>query len=131
MSQLCVSAHSGFPSYSFTNVPRTPSLHPLDTFPSLSILSLQPLLPSLSFHFSLLYPSSLLSPTLTTYTFSTSAPPTFSHSLTGLSPFAGNQKTMTMANISLVKLSLPQQYFADVSQEAKNFIKQLLVQQER
>ena len=49
--------------------------------------------------------------------------------LTGLSPFAGDTKQETYLNISQVNLDFPEEYFADISPEAKDLIRKLCVKE--
>ncbi|XP_012267932.2 calcium/calmodulin-dependent protein kinase type II-like isoform X2 [Athalia rosae] len=47
--------------------------------------------------------------------------------LSGLSPFMGDTDVETMANVTIAKYDFDDEAFAEISQEAKNFIKSLLV----
>ena len=47
--------------------------------------------------------------------------------LTGHSPFAGETKQETFFNISQVNLDFPEDLFCDVSNEAQDFIRKLIV----
>ena len=46
--------------------------------------------------------------------------------LTGLSPFAGEDKQETCYNVSLAALDFPEEYFKNISHTAQDFIKRLL-----
>ena len=46
--------------------------------------------------------------------------------LTGLSPFAGDDKQETCYNVSLASLDFPEEYFKNISHTAQDFIKRLL-----
>lgn len=46
--------------------------------------------------------------------------------LTGLSPFAGEDKQETCYNVSLASLDFPEEYFKNISHTAQDFIKRLL-----
>ena len=47
--------------------------------------------------------------------------------LTQCSPFAGEDKQVTFCNITTVQLDFPDNLFADISDEAQDFIKKLLI----
>lgn len=46
--------------------------------------------------------------------------------LTGLSPFAGEDKQETCYNVSLGALDFPEDYFKNISHTAQDFIKRIL-----
>ena len=50
----------------------------------------------------------------------------FNYRLTGLSPFAGDDKQETCYNVSLAALDFPEDYFKNISHTAQDFIKRLL-----
>ena len=50
----------------------------------------------------------------------------FATRLTGLSPFAGEDKQETCYNVSLASLDFPEEYFKNISHTAQDFIKRLL-----
>lgn len=47
--------------------------------------------------------------------------------LTTCSPFAGEDKQITFSNITTVNLDFPEDLFGDISEEAQDFIKKLLI----
>lgn len=47
--------------------------------------------------------------------------------LTGFSPFGGETDQETFLNISRAQVDFPDELFEDVSEEAKDFVKKLLV----
>ncbi|XP_022096854.1 serine/threonine-protein kinase 17B-like [Acanthaster planci] len=49
--------------------------------------------------------------------------------LTGISPFAGDDKQETFLNISQVSLDFPQEYFQDISEDAQDFIRRVCVKE--
>ena len=51
----------------------------------------------------------------------------FSLRLSGYSPFLGDDQADTYANISAGEYDLDDEYFGDVSDEAKDFISKLLI----
>ena len=50
----------------------------------------------------------------------------FAIRLTGLSPFAGDDKQETCYNVSLAAVEFPVEYFKNISHTAQDFIKRLL-----
>lgn len=53
--------------------------------------------------------------------------PHFINSLSGASPFLGDTKQETLANVSAVNYEFEEEYFSNTSALAKDFIKRLLV----
>lgn len=51
----------------------------------------------------------------------------FSHRLSGASPFLGENKQETLANVSAVDYEFDEDYFSNTSSLAKDFISRLLV----
>lgn len=53
--------------------------------------------------------------------------PCFINSLSGASPFLGDTKQETLANVSAVNYEFEEEYFSNTSALAKDFIRRLLV----
>lgn len=53
--------------------------------------------------------------------------PHFINSLSGASPFLGDSKQETLANVSAVNYEFEEEYFSNTSALAKDFIRRLLV----
>jgi serine/threonine protein kinase len=51
--------------------------------------------------------------------------------LTGCSPFGGDTKQETFCNISQCKLDFPEDLFEDVSEDAKDLMRKLMVKEPR
>jgi serine/threonine protein kinase len=51
--------------------------------------------------------------------------------LTGCSPFGGNTKQETFCNISQCKLDFPEELFQDISEDAIDLMKKLMVKNPR
>ena len=49
--------------------------------------------------------------------------------LTGISPFAGDDKQETFLNISQVNLDFPEEFFQGISEEAKDLIQRVCVKE--
>lgn len=54
-----------------------------------------------------------------------------SHSLSGASPFLGDTKQETLANITAVSYDFDEEFFSQTSELAKDFIRKLLVKETR